>query len=177
MNISDYNILSTILTAAAAGGGASLLLNTISELRDLQRKRDLEKRITKRVTGTTADTTGEDLKNLLVKDALEEDNVKHAAEEDRHGDAYTVMANVLGSILALGASYYGANKLYNSVKKRLLQDEGADITKDYYDQLFLLKKLQDQNIVTGRTRKYGSFAGALGGLGGFGNYDTPNFKG
>lgn len=76
------------------------------------------------------------------------------------------MANVLGSILALGASYYGANKLYNSVKKKLLQDEGADITKDYYDQLFLLKKLQDQNIVTGRTRKYGSFAGALGGLGG-----------
>jgi hypothetical protein len=166
MNISDYNILSTILTAAAAGGGTSLLLNTISELRDLQRKRNLEKRITKRVTGTTADTTDEDLKNLLIKDALEDDNVKHAAEEDRHGDAYTVMANVLGSILALGASYYGANKLYNSVKKKLLQDEGADITKDYYDQLFLLKKLQDQNIVTGRTRKYGSFAGALGGLGG-----------
>lgn len=67
MNISDYNILSTILTAAAAGGGTSLLLNTISELRDLQRKRNLEKRITKRVTGTTADTTDEDLKNLLIK--------------------------------------------------------------------------------------------------------------
>lgn len=164
MNTSDYNILSTILTATALGGGTSLLINTLSELKDLKRKQELEKKITRRVTGVTANVTPKDLKELLLNDV--DNEVKTASEKDKYGDAYTTMANVLGGILALGASYYGANKLYNYIKKQSLKDEQADIMKDYYDQLFLLKNLQDSNIVRGRTNKYGSIGTMIGGLGG-----------
>ena len=104
MNTSDYNILSTILTATALGGGTSLLINTLSELKDLKRKQELEKKITRRVTGVTANVTPKDLKELLLNDV--DNEVKTASEKDKYGDAYTTMANVLGGILALGVSYY-----------------------------------------------------------------------
>lgn len=174
MNKFDYNLLSTLITASSVGGGINLLLNTLSELRDLHKKRNLEKKITKRTFGITKDVTQDDLKKLLTEEALSEPVVKQAGVEaaakpkdsnPEPGDAYAAMATILGGMLALGASYYGTNKLYNAVKRKLLNDEKADIAKDYYDQLFLLKKLQDSNIANGRTRKYGSFGTVLGGLG------------
>lgn len=171
LNKSDYNILSTLLTAVIAGGGTGLLVNSLSDLIDLKRKKDLEKKITQRVLGTKVDVSKDGLLEKLKLDPTvtgSTDVVKVAGEKkDKNSDFYDTMMSILGAAVGGIGSYYATNKLYKWLKQKSLESEEDDLKEDYYKQLYTLKELKDEDIVKGKTTKYAGWAGSIiGGVAG-----------
>ena len=152
-----YRLLTTLMLATAAGGGTSFLLNALSDVKDLQKKRKVEEALSSNVEGTKVIIDPDN-----VKTYLEESINKSASSEDKKlntSDTNTMtsaMLEALGGLLALGGGYYGANKLYEAYKKSLVEDELADNKNDYYTQLYLLNKSNKDKISKGKANKYGS---------------------
>lgn len=170
LNKSDYNILSTLLTAVIAGGGTGLLVNSLSDLIDLKRKKDLEKKITQRVLGTKVDVSKDGLLEKLKFDPTvtgSSEVVKVANSGDKNSDFYDTMMSILGAAVGGIGSYYATNKLYKWLKQKSLESEEDDLKEDYYKQLYALKELKDEDIVKGKTTKYAGWAGSIiGGVAG-----------
>lgn len=167
MNVSDYNILSTILTSAAIGGGSSLLLNALSELKDLHTKREFEKDLAEKVYGKKVPVSLKNIRKEYLKNIMQEDPdyITKAASSDDASikefkaiakdkdfnsgvDYYNTLAKILGTTLGFGLSYYGANKLYNYIKNEVIaRDEANDAKADYYTNLYKLKAMQEDEVM------------------------------
>ena len=146
LNKSDYNILSTLLTAVIAGGGTGLLVNSLSDLIDLKRKKDLEKKITQRVLGTKVDVSKDGLLEKLKFDPTvtgSSEVVKVANSGNKNSDFYDTMMSIIGAAVGGIGSYYATNKLYKWLKQKSLESEEDDLKEDYYKQLYALKELKD----------------------------------
>lgn len=133
-------MLQWALRGAGLGAAGVLAIKSLAELKDLERKNKLDAELETMARPAQEITLSKSDLEQLDKENKKLAAIKAAGISPVIGEAL----KWLGGAAGVGAGTYGANKIFNYLKRDELKKELKDAEAQYYTTLYLRKKLEEE---------------------------------